>query len=79
MSGIYGLHDHPGSWIGNGRDHLELFESSQHVLIHLSYLYLPEFIWVQPISLLDPVVEDLLVGQRVIPPPPAGVDGEEEY
>jgi hypothetical protein len=34
---------------------------------------------VQPVSLLDPVVDDPLVGQRVIPPTPIEVDGEEEY
>ena len=33
----------------------------------------------QPVSLLDPVVEDPLVGQVVPPPPPVEVDGEEEY
>ena len=34
---------------------------------------------VQPVSLLDIVVEDPLVGQRIEPPPPVEVDGEEEY
>jgi len=34
---------------------------------------------VQPISLLDPVVEDPLEGQVVLPPPPVEVDVEEEY
>jgi len=34
---------------------------------------------VQPISLLDPVVEDPLEGQIVLPPPTVEVDGEEEY
>ena len=34
---------------------------------------------VQPVSLLDPVVDDPLVGQRREPPPPVEVDGEEEY
>jgi len=34
---------------------------------------------VQPISLLDPVVEDPLEGQVVLPPPPVEVEGEEEY
>jgi hypothetical protein len=34
---------------------------------------------VQPISLFDPVVEDLLEGQVVIPPPSVEVDGEVEY
>jgi len=34
---------------------------------------------VQPVSLLDPVVEDPLEGQVVLPPPPVEVDGEEEY
>jgi predicted GH43/DUF377 family glycosyl hydrolase len=33
---------------------------------------------VQPVSLLDPVVEDPLEGQVVLPPP-VEVDGEEEY
>jgi hypothetical protein len=33
---------------------------------------------VQPVSLLDPVVEDPLEGQVVSPPPPIEVDGEEE-
>jgi len=28
---------------------------------------------------LDPVVSDPLVGQRIEPPPPVEVDGEEEY
>jgi hypothetical protein len=35
--------------------------------------------WVQPVSLLDVVVEDPLEGQVVPPPPPVEVDGEEEY
>jgi len=34
---------------------------------------------VQPVSLLDIVVEDPLVGQRIEPPPPVEVDGEEEH
>jgi len=34
---------------------------------------------VQPVSLLDPVTNDPLVGQRRDPPPPVEVDGEEEY
>ena len=34
---------------------------------------------VQPVSLLDPVVEDPLEGQVVPPPPPVEVEGEEEY
>jgi len=34
---------------------------------------------VQPVSLLDPVVEDPLEGQVVLPPPTIEVDGEEEY
>jgi len=34
---------------------------------------------VQPVSLLDPVVEDPLEGQVVLPPPHVEVDGEEEY
>jgi hypothetical protein len=34
---------------------------------------------VQPVSLLDPVAEDPLEGQVVLPPPPGEVDGEEEY
>jgi hypothetical protein len=34
---------------------------------------------VQPVSLLDPVVDDPLVGQRREPPPPVEVHGEEEY
>jgi hypothetical protein len=34
---------------------------------------------VQPVSCLDVVVEDPLVGQRVEPPPSVEVDGEEEY
>jgi hypothetical protein len=34
---------------------------------------------VQPVSLLDPVVEDPSEGQIVPPPPPVEVDGEEEY
>ena len=34
---------------------------------------------VQPVSLLDTVVEDPLVGQQVEPPPSVEVDGEEEY
>jgi hypothetical protein len=34
---------------------------------------------VQPVSLLDPVVEDPLEGQVVHPPPPVEVDGDEEY
>jgi len=34
---------------------------------------------VQPVSLLDPVVEDPLEGQVVPPPPSVEVDGEEEY
>jgi hypothetical protein len=34
---------------------------------------------VQPVSLLDPVSEDLLQGQVMPPPPPVEVDGEEEY
>ena len=34
---------------------------------------------VQPVSLLDPVVNDPLDGQQVKPPPPVEVDGEEEY
>jgi len=34
---------------------------------------------VQPVSLLDPVVDDSLPGQWVEPPPPVEVDGEEEY
>jgi len=35
--------------------------------------------WVQPGSLLDPVVDEPLVGQRVAPPSPVEVAGEEEY
>jgi len=34
---------------------------------------------VQPVSLLNPVVEDSLEGQVVLPPPRIEVDGEEEY
>jgi hypothetical protein len=34
---------------------------------------------VQPVLLLDPVVEDPLEGQVVPPPPPVEIDGEEEY
>jgi glycosylphosphatidylinositol phospholipase D len=34
---------------------------------------------VKPVSLLDPVVEDPLKGEGVLPPPPVEVDGEEEY
>jgi hypothetical protein len=34
---------------------------------------------VQPVSLLNPVVEELLVGQVILPPPPVDVDGKEEY
>ena len=34
---------------------------------------------VQPVSLMDPVSEDLLQGQVMPPPPPVEVDGEEEY
>jgi len=34
---------------------------------------------VQPVSHLDPVTDDPLVGQRREPPPPIEVDGEEEY
>jgi predicted GH43/DUF377 family glycosyl hydrolase len=34
---------------------------------------------VQPVSLLDPVVDDPLEGQVVPPPPPVEVNGEEEY
>jgi hypothetical protein len=34
---------------------------------------------VQPISLSEPVVEDPLEGQAVLPPPQVEVDGEEEY
>jgi len=34
---------------------------------------------VQPVSLLDGVVNDSLEGQLVNPPPPVEVDGEEEY
>ena len=33
----------------------------------------------QPVSLLDVVAENPLVGQRVNPPPVVEVDGEEEY
>jgi len=35
--------------------------------------------WVQCISILDPVAYDPLVGQRVGPPPPVEIDGEDEY
>jgi hypothetical protein len=44
-------------------------------------LDLPVAIWihqVQPVSLLDLVVDDALVGQRVVSPPSVEVDGEEE-
>jgi hypothetical protein len=34
---------------------------------------------VQPVSLLDPVAENPLEGQVVLPPPSVEVDGEEEY
>jgi hypothetical protein len=34
---------------------------------------------VQPVSPLDPVVEDPLEEQMVPPPPPVEVDGEKEY
>jgi predicted GH43/DUF377 family glycosyl hydrolase len=34
---------------------------------------------VQPVLLLDPVIEDPLEGQVVPSPPPVEVDGEEEY
>jgi hypothetical protein len=34
---------------------------------------------VQPVSLLDMIVEDPMVGQWVEPPPSVEVDGEEEY
>jgi predicted GH43/DUF377 family glycosyl hydrolase len=34
---------------------------------------------VQPVSLLDPVIEHPLQGQVVPPPPPIEVAGEEEY
>jgi hypothetical protein len=34
---------------------------------------------IQPVSLLDPVVQDPMPGQYVIPPQAVEVDGEEEY
>jgi hypothetical protein len=34
---------------------------------------------VQLVSLLDPVVDDPLEGQRILPPPPVEMDGQEEY
>jgi predicted GH43/DUF377 family glycosyl hydrolase len=34
---------------------------------------------VQSVSLLDTVVDDPMVGQRLEPPPSVEVDGEEEY
>jgi hypothetical protein len=34
---------------------------------------------VQPVSLLNPVVDDPLEGQVMHPPPPLDVDGGEEY
>jgi len=33
----------------------------------------------QPVSILDPLVDNPLVGQQVVAPPPVEVDGEEEY
>jgi len=44
-------------------------------------LELPASIWfhrVQPISLLDPMVDYHLKGERIDPPPPVDVEGEEE-
>jgi len=34
---------------------------------------------VQPVPLLDPVVDDPLPAQHGYPPPPPAVDGEEDY
>jgi hypothetical protein len=34
---------------------------------------------VQHVSLFDPLVDDLMERQVVLPPPPLDVDGEEEY
>jgi hypothetical protein len=60
----------------------ETFLGTKKVSPYACELELPVSIRIhreQPISLLDPVVEDPLDGQVVLPPPPVEVDSEEEY
>jgi len=62
-------------WLGS-------FHMCRHVSPYAYELDLPASIQihrVQPVSLLDEVVEDPLVGQRVEPPPSVEVDREGEY
>jgi hypothetical protein len=58
------------------------FDERRQVSPDAYELNLPESIHihrVQPVSLLNLVVEDPVVGQWVEPSPPVEVDGEEEY
>jgi len=58
------------------------FKVSRRISPYANELELPAFIRIHrvpPISLLDLVVDDPLIGQQGKPAPPVEVDGEEEY
>jgi hypothetical protein len=52
MPRIYELPDQPGSWTGNGWDHLPLFERSRHMHMSSSYWRLYVFIEYNPFHFL---------------------------
>lgn len=58
------------------------FTAVQWISPYAYEFQLPESLWihrVQPLSLLDPVVDDPLEGERISPPPSVEVDGGEHY
>jgi hypothetical protein len=73
------LRGHPISWMGNGWDFIWEKGRCPRMLMKLE---LPRDLRIHPVhhvSLLDPVAEDPLPGQKVTPPSPAEVNGNQEY